>query len=102
MMNFMYTHPKIIKEADTHKLLERPPERVDEGTSKEYELVVCMYGREGAMTVLILNVPPSRLLPKAGTPMQSRLQTCQISENFLLHTPGAHRELQLSPPCLLR
>jgi len=37
MMNFMYKYTKTIKEADTHKL-ERPPERVDEGTSKEYEL----------------------------------------------------------------
>ena len=37
MMTFMYTYTKTIKEADTHKL-ERPPERVDEGTSKEYEL----------------------------------------------------------------
>jgi hypothetical protein len=39
MMNFMYAYTKTIEEADTHKLpVERPPERVDEGTSKEYEL----------------------------------------------------------------
>ena len=41
MMNFMYTYTKTIKEADTHKLERHqndPPERDDEGTSKEYEL----------------------------------------------------------------
>jgi hypothetical protein len=39
MMNFMYADAdtKTIKEADTQNKND-PPERVDEGTSKEYEL----------------------------------------------------------------
>ena len=45
MMNFVYGYTKASKEADTHKL-GRPPGRVDEGTSKEYELqCACVEGK---------------------------------------------------------
>jgi len=42
--HYVYPNTKIIKEADTHRL-QRPPGRVDEETSQEYELwCACVEG----------------------------------------------------------